>query len=267
MRPGSFGCDEVLLIGDSNTYSGINTDGSAGYNPGIDITNNSCLEFRNASPQTGKFWTQVCQDQLQYNFSVPAGSIGCALTFLRDYYKVNKLASHRNVRVTACGVGGTGLVAGGYWAAPSGGGLTNAVSRFNQAIANDSRNTPVCIIWNTGANDAINGVTQADYLSAFEASAVYLRSNITNGTNLPILVVGLVPAWVLTDNTQFGPVNLALQSIPTNVSKTGYVNMTNLDGLGTAATGQTAIPYHLNAASQRLIGNPGLGTAWTNLSA
>lgn len=265
-RSGNFGCDDGLLAGDSNAYSGLKADGSAGYDPAIDVSNNLCLEFRNASPQAGKFWTQICQDQLQYNFAVPPGSIGAGLTFMRDYYLPTRLAPNRNVRITAVAVGGTGF-SDGFWTAPSGAGLLNAISRVNQATALDSRNAIKFILWCSGANDAIAGMSQATYLANFVAMAAYMRANITGATNVPILVEGLVPAWVATNVGTFGPVDAALKSIPANVSKTGYVDMTNLDGLGTAAVGQTAIPYHLTAASQRLVGNPGFGRAWANLSA
>jgi hypothetical protein len=268
---GMYGNDEVGLFGDSNTFSGQLVDGSAGFNPAIDVTNPRCLEYRNAHPTLNLNYTQVALDRFMYDNSAPPqttpnsiGAIGPGLTFMRDYYLPIRLSANRNVRITCSAVSGTGFT-GGWWVPPSGGGVVDAVTRINRSIAQDARNTIVAILWTSGANDAIHAMSQADYTTNFVALASYFRANITGATNVPILVEPLVPAWVATDPTTFGPVAAALAAMPSNVSKCGYVDPA-ASGLSGNILGQTAIPYHLTAASDRLIGNPGFGNAWTNLS-
>lgn len=262
-------CSDIILqVGDSNSRSGLAVNGSAGYDPAIDVQNNLVVEFQNAQMGAGKFHTTILNYLLQYSVNANPNplAIGPAQTFARDYYVPNKLAAGRNVMVVAAAEGGTGLVSDGYWeASPLGLGVSNSVARVNQAIAQNACNSIKLILWTTGANDAINATSQSAYLTAFATTAAYFRANITGATNVPILIQPLVPAWVATNSATFGPTSAALAAIPANVSKTGYVDPTAA-GLSGNILGQTAVPYHLTAGAQRLIGNPGFANAWTNLS-
>lgn len=259
---GSFGCDIIGQCGDSNSYSGLATDGTPGYDPAIDVTNPLCLEYRNSHAGAGKQFSCVAHDPLDYTVNNPNGmanGIGPGRTFLVDQYRLHLLASNRYAMSVSAAEGGTGFT-GGYWSAPSGLGVTNFVTRVNQAIALDARNALTILLWTTGANDAINGMAQATYVANFQTTIAYFRANITGASSVPVLVQGLVPAYVAANLATAGPVDAALKSLPANVSKCGYVDMTNM-------VGQTAIPYHLNAASQRLVGAGFYTSAYLNLSA
>lgn len=331
---GSFGNDEILLIGDSNSYSGLLADGSAGFDAGIDIIHPRCLESRNVSGVAAQRYTQVALDPFQYNATngiPPAGSIGPGLTAMRDWYVPNLLAADRNVRITTVGFGGTGFF-GGFLCAPStftasisgttmtvtgtpssplyrlmtvtgtgvtantvinsqdtgsaggagnytvtqsqnvasetmvtvvGGGLSAAVSRMNLSIAQDSRNVLKLILWCSGANDANNSNSGANYTSSFVAMAAYLRANLTGGSAVPILIQPLVAGYA---GGTAAAINAAQAAMGSSVSKCGYVDPTAV-GLSGHVTGQTGIPYHLTAEAQRVIGNPGFMNAYNSMSA
>jgi hypothetical protein len=276
---GSLPCDIWALIGDSNTYSGLAQDGTAGYNPAIDVTNNRCLEYRNPwQTPTTKTYIAIAQDQFDYNNSTPsggapAGSIGPGLTFIRDYWVPNQLAPGRNVMIVAAGYGGTGLFNIGTsssWYPPgSGGGTgwvatgnTGAIARVNAAVALNPGNKLVGMLWCSGANDADAGVSQANYNTAWGLMQVYAQANFTGGTNLPILVTGLCPTAYLTSQ----PVWLALAALTSNYHNVGYVDTSNATNFG----GQTAVHYHFTATAQRNIGGlggtGGFAAAYQNLS-
>ena len=238
-------CSEIILdVGDSNSRSGLAANGSAGYDATIDVQNNLVVEFQNAQMGAGKFHTTILNYLLQYSVNAnPNPLVGPAQTFARDYYVPNKLTPGHNVMVVAVAEGGTGLVSDGFWeASPLGLGVSNAVARVNQAIAQNACNSLKVILWTTGANDAINATSQSAYLTAFATTAAYFRANITGATNVPILIQPLVPAWVATNVATFGPTSAALAAIPANISKTGYVDPTAA-GLSGNILGQTAVTY------------------------
>lgn len=257
---GNLPCDIWAQVGDSLTYSGLNADGSAGYDPAIDVTNPRCLEERNGHQAASKNFEQIAIDQFDYNdgspTGIPVGSIGCGLTFMRDYWLPSKLVAGRNVMFCANGIGGTGSAAWmtGGTQAPT------AITRINGACSQNAGNVLKGAIIVLGTNDAIGSMSGATFLSNITSLVSYFRANLTQGANLPFLFVGLVPAWVSGHTGTAVDIDAALKSIPANISKTGYVDMTGM-------LGQNAIPYHLTAAAQRLIGNPGLPNALANLSA
>ena len=278
---GSLPCDVWGLVGDSNAYSGLMTDGSAGYNPAIDVTNNRCLEYRNPYQSSGSFksYVSIAQDIFTYNistvtFGAPLGSIGPGLTFIRDYWLPNRLAPGRNVMIVACATGGTGLFNSGtssVWYPPGSGGGTGwvngvgngAVARINAAVALNPGNKLVGLLWCSGANDANGGVSQSNYSTAWGLMQSYVQGALTGGTNLPILVTGLCPS---NYNPATQPVWLALAALPSNFHNVGYVDTSN----ATNFAGQTGILFHFTAASQRNIGglggSGGFATAWQNRS-
>lgn len=267
---GQPGYDIIAILSDSNGYSGLNADGTAGYNPSIDVTNEHCVEYKNQHPTQSLNFVCIAKDQFSFNNSWPTlsanpvvntGGIGPGLTFMRDQWLPNVLGNNptRGVMVVAQGAGGQGLVSNGYWAAPSGPGYVDAVTRINQAIALNSRNALKAFLWCTGANDAIAGISEAAYTAAMQNTIAALRANITGATNTPVLVEALVPAFVATNPSTFGPVNSALLAAPSNISKCGVCDMTGI-------TGQTAVLYHLTADSQRTLGNRFYTDAYLNLS-
>lgn len=253
-RHGSYGNDEIMFIGDSNTYSGFLTNGTAGYDPAIDVQHARVLENRIRIGPGIHSYTNVLQDPLACFFPTTVanmGAIGASLTFCRDYYVPNLLAPNRNVRVTATAAGGTTLTSGGAtWGAPggvAGANLAIAVPNVNASIAQDARNAIKLVVVSLGTNDGIaGGITQSGFTAAAQDQATYIRAHVTGATNVPIIYVGMVPLWVSTTPGAAG-VAAALVNMPSNISKCGYADTTG-------CLGQTATNYHFTAAAQRLIG-------------
>lgn len=275
----------IPLGGDSNSFSGINANGTAGYDPAIDVTNNFCVEYRNARATVSKQYVAIAKDQFQYNDSDPVfsanpivntGGIGPMLTFMRNGALGVLNPAGYCLMAVAQAVGGTGVGQGGvgYWGVNfpsfSSGGLALLVARVNQALARDVRNVLGPMLLTFGANDAIGQVT--DTTTQVPASVAYLRANITGGSNMIVLVQCLVPGWVAGQPAGVQAVSAAIASLPSFISKCGYVDPTapGLSGNIVGVTGGGAfgpVPYHLTAGSQRLIGNPGFMNAYNSRSA
>lgn len=278
-------CMIMPLGGDSNSFSGINANGTAGYDPAIDITNNFCVEYRNARATVSKQYVAIARDQFQYNDSDPVfsanpivntGGIGPMLTWMRDGALGVLNPSGFCIMAVTEAVGGTGVGQGGvgYWGINfsnfAAGGLALLVGRVNQALARNPNNVLGPMVWTQGANDAIGQIT--DITTQVSASIAYLRANITGGSNMIVLVQCLVPGWVAGQPSGVKAVDAAIASLPSFISKCGYVDPTasGLSGNIVGVTGGGAfgpVPYHLTAGSQRLIGNPGFMNAYNSRSA
>src|ERR1039458_10634422 len=100
---------------------------------------------------------------------------------MREYYVPNKLSAGRNVRITACGIGGTTI---SYWMA--GGSQAPIVyTRINQSLAQNVGNVLVLVIIQLGTNDAIAGVSQVTALANIETLVTNYRNpyNIAGATS------------------------------------------------------------------------------------
>ena len=272
------GYDCFLAIGDSNTYSGLNVDGTI---PSQPTPNALAVEYKNAAIATSRDLYAIAKEPLDLNndsnglpvgapscTTTPAGpcAIGPFTTFL-NYYVSNFLGSGRKVCIVVEGIGGTGIYNDGTsstWNANNaGGGLPIAVTRINALLSANALNVFKGILTAFGANDAIAGVSQANFTSAFATAspslASYLRANIASGAypNAPIICTGLAQAWVATNPATFGPTQAALAAMPSNLANCGYVDTSN----ESIFTGQTAVPYHFTASAQVAIGN-GFGAAY-----
>jgi len=290
---GFVGYDEILQIGDSNSYAGLNVDGSNCYDPAIDTTNPLCCEWRSAGhnpfgPGTSYYFTTICDYFHPLDYALPGdsvvasavGGVGPGESFVQPW-TTNFMSAGRKVRITTLGVGGTGLCnttnttsSPAAWQVTPvlGTEVTYAVDKINLALAQSSLNRLVAILWTSGANDAIfektTGLTTATYQTAFEALATYLRANIvgTGASTVPILIQPLVPAYVTNPPTACPNTNAALSTMPGVVSQCGYADPT-ASGLSGNIVGQTAVPYHLSGPSQRLIGSIGFVNAYNGRSA
>lgn len=278
------GYDIIFQIGDSNSYAGLNIDGTASYDPAVDTANSNCSEWRSAghsaATSQGKpfFYPIVANSYHPFDYPPPGLSpvasavngVGPGENFVKAWQTNIAGPAGRKTMIVVMGVGGTALCGNAYWAAtPSvGDGLTISVPRVNLILAQSSLNRLVAILWTQGANDGIlektSGLTQAAYQDAFIATASYLRSTIvgTGASTAPILVQPLVPAFVTNPSTACPNVNAALANTPNIVSQCGYADPT-----GYTVLGQTAIPYHLCSTAQRLIGSTLFVNAYNSRSA
>lgn len=276
------GYDIILQIGDSNSYAGINIDGTPSYDPAIDTVNPNCFEWRSANhnatpPGDAFFYSIVANSFHPFDFAPPGESVvstaingvGPGENFIK-WWQTNQAGPvGRKTMIVVCGVGGTGLCGAGTpaWAATPtpGDDLKVAKDRTNLILSKDVNHRLVCILWTTGANDAIlektSGLSVATYQNAFIATAAYLRTNITNATNVPILLQPLVPAFVTNPSTACPNTNTAISTMPSVVSQCGYADPT-----GFTVLGQTATVFHLCGDAQRLIGSTLFPNAYTNRS-
>lgn len=159
------------------------------------------------------------------------GSVGHLNAFARDYYIPNR---GNKTLLVQCSVGGTSF-AGGNWN-PGNAVYEAAVTRMNAAMASAPGNLLKGVLWLLGENDMAAGTTAAAYISDFQAMIADFRSRVTGAANVPIVLGGLLPAYV---NMQTAPQQLmqtnGIAVMPSHVSKCGYAdsfNPTPLPGLG-----------------------------------
>lgn len=286
-RTGYNGYDVILQIGDSNSYAGINSDGSPSYDPAVDTVNADCIEFRSAnhnatSPGDAFFYSIVADSFHPFDYAPPGQSVattavngvGPAANFIK-WWQVNKASPvKRKTALVVLGVGGTGLCnttntttqPAAWQVTPVvGDDIKVAVDRANLLLSKNAGNKLVCVLWTSGANDAIfektTGLSIATYQTAFIALANYIRTNITNAATVPILLQPLVPAFVVNASTACPNTNAAISTMPSVVSQCGYADPTGFTVLGVTATA-----FHLNGDAQRLIGNTLFPNAYNSRS-
>lgn len=283
------GYDIILQIGDSNSYAGLNVDGSPSYNPAVDTTNPNCFEYRsdnrNPSGAGPAFFFSIVADSFHpFDYAPPGQAVvqsaidgvGPGESFIQAW-QTTFAAPGRKTMIVVLGVGGTGLCngAGPAWqaTAPVGSDLLLAVQKVNLILA-DTRNRLVVVLWTSGANDAIfeksTGLSTATYQTAFQNLDSYVRNPVTGfvGTGVSTfvwLIQPLVPAFVTNPGTACPNTNAALSTMPSVVSKCGYADP-SAAGLAGNIVGQTAIPFHLSGPSQRLIGSIGFVNAYNTHS-
>lgn len=139
------------------------------------------------------------------NPSAGATNVSFIVGFLRDYYAPTLPVGRSALVVTGCQAG-TGVTEPGadIWQVGRNTGPTNyegQVTRTNAAIALDSRNKFVGQLWAVGTNDIASeggpcpgaGCTWGN---AVVAMASDFRARVTGAANTPMLMVGMVPAWI-----------------------------------------------------------------------
>src|ERR1019366_5931235 len=267
MRSGQGKIHDILMLGDSNTYAGLNVDGSASYDPsGLDITDSQLLEWRSANHISNQSfsYTIVADSFHPFNLfaTAPVSSaingVGGGMAYMKQMKASGFLKAGECMRITAQGVGGVGL---GNGTSPTGAAYAvpgcsqcgtfstdtaNAVTRINSALAQSASLGIVAILWTSGANDAINNVTRANYSSDLPLLIAYLRANITGGSTAPFIMQPLVPGYA-PGGTNFPAISLAQGDVAGSVSRCGLVDSSTM-------VGQTGTGYHLDGTSQRLWG-------------
>jgi hypothetical protein len=288
---GYAGYDIILQIGDSNSYAGLNGDGSACYDPAIDTVNPNCFEWRsdNRDLNSAYHFIAVCNQFHPLDYA-PSGQpvVASAINGVGPgenavkAWQTNFAAPGRKTMIVVLGVGGTGLCnttntttnPAAWQATPVvGGEVATAIYKVNAALAQSPLNKLVVVFWTSGANDAIfeksTGLSTATYQSQFQGLDTYLRANVVgNGASTFIWILQpLVPLFVSTPSTACPNTNAALSGMPAFLSKCGYIDPAGT-GLAGNIVGQVAngIPYHLTGGSQRLIGNQGFINAYNSHS-
>jgi uncharacterized phiE125 gp8 family phage protein len=138
-------------------------------------------------------------------------------------------------------VSGTSLVTGGFeWkpAATSGASGTlfnNYISQMNLAIAAAQVKWPGCTIelitsWMQGENEALNGITTAAYLAAFNDFVTYSTARITGGSGMRYVIGSMIPQkWdpgISSPNLGFIAINAAHVQASLTIPRVLYARST-----------------------------------------
>lgn len=169
----------VLIIGQSNTHSGIGLD------PLLDIGNSRIK-------QLGRFGDQNMQiidaTEPLHHHTRANNKIGFGLTFSKIYIKYFE-NDENDLLLIPCGYGGTGFV--DKWWNKGDDLYLDAISRVNHIIEKYPQSTIRAILWHQGESDVGNENYQDD-LDTFIND---IRGEFLNDT-IPFILGGMVPYWV-----------------------------------------------------------------------
>lgn len=220
-----------LLAGQSNHMYGESIDTS------LDGSGGSVFQWGRNGSDNNKV---VDGSEPLQHADFQASRIGHAVAFARDYYIPNRGG---RVLLVPCAVGGTSI---NDWAI--GGSLyVDAIGRTNNALGANPGSILKGVIWDQGERDHTLGTDPSTYQSAQDAVLTQMRVDLVTGTNLPIVVTGMVPAWI-AGNSNGLAIQAAISGTPGRLTKTAYVDPstpTILTGLNPSE------PYHYSAIAQR----------------
>jgi len=224
------GYDIILIIGQSNTNSGI------GYDNNLDASD---IRIK----QLGRYYDRdlkviLAEDPLDHH-TIEDEKIGFGLVFAKEYLKYN---SEREVLLIPCGYGGTGFI-DNRW--NKGDDLYNdAVDRVKYIINTFPESNLKVILWHQGEKDAV--LVNNDYQLLLDQFIDNIRKDL-NSDSVPFILGGMVPYWVGLDSNRLYFQNIISQT-PFRVHNTGYADPTipflivkednNLDTIHYDATGQ-----------------------------
>lgn len=118
------------------------------------------------------------------------------------------------------------------------------ITRTNAAMAKGYDMSFKGILEFMGERDCANSVSQVDFTNYTSAAIADFRSRITGASNCPYIISTLVPEF---SGAPLLPVELAINNMPSNVTRCAVVNNSDL-------TGYTGDSTHFNGLAQRIIG-------------
>lgn len=169
-----------------------------------------------------------------------ADRIGFGLQFGKLYYA----AAGRHVLLVQCGEGSTGF-SNSRWRVGDDLYLA-AIARANSALGSRTGNRLGGLLWHGGETDALASWTESQYATAFDAMVVGLRAGITGASQMPVVVGGMLSAFV-NGNVARAPVQAALVATPGRITKAAYADplsptvLTSDDGVHFKATAQRTL--------------------------
>lgn len=226
--------DVFLVAGQSNCLNGASLDASFDSSGGVVF-------------QWGRYGAAANRivdgsEPLQHADYRPT-KIGFAVDFGRRYFA----AVGRRPLLVPCAYGGTGF-SGSRWN-PGNDLYADAITRTNAAIASKPGNSLKGVLWHQGETDALAGVSEPSYAAFLDAMIIAMRSALTGGSAVPIVVGGMVPAWVGTNPARVA-VQTAIRDTPFRLSKVWYADPVEPSEL----TGAAGDIIHYSAASLRSFG-------------
>jgi len=109
-----------------------------------------------------------------------------------------------------------------------------------------------------GERDSFNNATRVQYSDWQEAATADIRSEVTKGTGMPYITSGLVPEFGGGSISSLTPVELAIQDTPTRITRSAYINTSDLIGF-------TGDNLHFNADAHRRFIAPRMKAAIDNI--
>lgn len=205
-------CDARLDLGQSNNGAGSPSNAIA------DVGHASLYEM---SAATNGLILAV--DPLAPDVPV-AACVGSSVAFFRDWYIPDgRLAAGRKAVIIPAWRSATGFSTG-HWL-PGEFQRVWGLWRARQFLAERSGNTIKMIVWRGGESDA--GVyTQTQYAALLDALIAEYRAAL--GSSIPVLIGGLVPAWVGADAGRLA-IQAALTDTPNRIANCAFVDGTGLD--------------------------------------
>jgi len=234
--------DVFLIIGDSNNTAGV------GFDAEID-TPDAAVWGNLSGPKKSVAVDGFMADNAAY--PVP---------FAKDFYKPGALQPGHAVVVLNAWAGGTGLTtSGNSWQAPSGAAYVAALRQIRVILRSMPNANPAGILGIIGANDATLSANAATWQAALDAMIAGFRSNITGGSNVPVVIGGIPPEYL--DTGTAAALQAEIADLPSRLTYTGYA-----DPSSPTVINDNADDIHYTAIGQRgTLGNPGgmAGRFWT----
>lgn len=204
--------DIILIVGQSNTHSGIGID------PLLDAPDPAIFQLGRFDDHNNQIIPAV--EPLEH-YTLNPQKIGFALSFAK-MYKSRFLLPGRKILIIPCGMGDTGFRKRRW---NKGDDLyEDAVDRSNRMLAGHPRSKMIAILWHQGEADLNN----PSYQSALDNMIRNMRSDIKSGSGqqLPFILGGMVPYWVDQDPSRMAVENI-IKSTPERVEFAGYADPRN----------------------------------------
>lgn len=230
----SVGYDVILVIGQSNTHSGLGIDSIE------DKTDSLIFQLGRFDEFNGKIIP--ASEPLEHYTRNPL-KIGFALPFAK-LYKKDYLLADRKILIIPCGMGDTGFRKQRW---NKGNDLyQDAVNRSNDILKYHPNSKMIAILWHQGEADLNN----SGYQSALDQMINNMRTDIKSGLGqkLPFIVGGMVPLWVDQETSRM-QLETIITHTPQRVESTGYADPRNPFVI--QKTNNATDATHYDAAGQR----------------
>lgn len=228
--------DVILVIGQSNTHSGI------GYDRQLDKTNRKIKQLGRYGKNNYKI---IKATEPLDHFDKYENHIGFALSFAKRYLEIY-LRPEREILIIPGGKGSTGFSTNDW--NPGDSLYEDAVERTNYILTTYPNSKLVAILWHQGEADIYNN----NYQQNLDNMITNLRADIISGyENTPFILGGLVPYWVEQDTIR-QKTNTIISETTGRIINTGYADPSVPYVI--SKSDNDYIPMHYDATGLRELG-------------
>ena len=237
--------DVILAIGQSNMC------GRGAHDAAIDVLSDGAKQFGGYS-SGANFRKIIDIYPMEMPEKVETGSHSPAEDFAKRYYQ----NTGRRALIVPCAWGGTSLVSIAANNAPNppqwkvnGSLYNNAISQANAAIAAAQIINPaskfVGCIWIQGETDGDNAITQAAYITEFNAMLAGIRAGVTGAANSWFIIGSMMPEAVRSYYANYNRIHSAHLSAVLKNTKIRFVQ---------GPSGYQKDSFHYLAPGSRILG-------------